>query len=101
MDDMVRTQIHIPLGPLLRHRFDNVVPLKTILSQDEIPEIWIIHGEKDDIVPLKMGRSLAQLDMGRIKFLEIPGASHNDIFQTPLPHCLRSALFDPHTPGRD
>ena len=95
MDDMVRTQIHIRLGPLLRHRFDNVVSLKTILSQDEIPEIWIFHGEKDDIVPLKMGRSLAQLDMRRIKFLEIPGASHNDIFQTPLPHCLRSALFDP------
>ncbi len=95
MDDMVRTQIHIRLGPLLRHRFDNVVSLKTILSQDEIPEIWIFHGEKDDIVPLKMGRSLAQLDMPRIKFLEIPGASHNDIFQTPLPHCLRSALFDP------
>jgi hypothetical protein len=33
--------------------------------------------------------------MPRIKFLEIPGASHNDIFQTPLPHGLRSALFDP------
>ena len=30
MDDMVRTQIHIRLGPLLRHRFDNVVSLKTI-----------------------------------------------------------------------
>ena len=98
MDDMVRTQLHIRLGPLLRHRFDNVVSLKTILSQDEIPEIWIFHGEKDDIVPLKMGRSLAQLDMRRIKFLEIPGASHNDIFQTPLPHCLRSALFDPIPP---
>ena len=95
MDDMVRTQIHIRLGPLLRHRFDNVVSLKMILSQDEIPEIWIFHGEKDDIVPLKMGRSLAQLDMPRIKFFEIPGASHNNIFQTPLPHCLRSALFDP------
>jgi pimeloyl-ACP methyl ester carboxylesterase len=98
MDDMVRTQIHIRLGPLLRHRFDNVVSLKTILSQDVIPEICIFHGEKDDIVPLKMGRSLAQLDMRRIKFLEIPGASHNDIFQTPLPQCLRSALIDPIPP---
>jgi pimeloyl-ACP methyl ester carboxylesterase len=93
MDDMVRTQIHIRLGPLLRHRFDNVVSLKTILSQDEIPEICVFHGEKDDIVPSKMGRALAQLDTDRIKFLEIPGASHNDIFQIPLPQCLRSALF--------
>jgi pimeloyl-ACP methyl ester carboxylesterase len=93
MDDMVRTQIHIRLGPLLRHRFDNLVSLKTILAQNEIPEICIFHGEKDDIVPLKMGRALAQLDPRRIKLLEIPGAGHNDIFRIPLPQSLRSALF--------
>jgi pimeloyl-ACP methyl ester carboxylesterase len=98
MDDMVRTQIHIRLGPLLRHRFDNVVSLKTILSQNEVPEICIFHGEADDIVPSKMGRSLAQLDTNRIKFFEIPGAGHNDIFQLPLPHSLQSALFDPIVP---
>jgi uncharacterized protein len=98
MDDMVRTQIHVRLGPLLRHRFDNVVSLKAILSQNELPEICIFHGEADDIVPSKMGRSLAQLDTNRIKFFEIPGAGHNDIFQVPLPPTLQSALFDPIVP---
>ncbi|HTC13056.1 MAG TPA: alpha/beta hydrolase [Chthoniobacterales bacterium] len=93
MDDMVRAQIHIRLGPLLRHRFDKHVSLKTILAQNEIPEICIFHGEKDDIVPLKMGRALAPLDPHRIKLLEIRGAGHNDIFQTPLLQSLRSALF--------
>ena len=98
MDDMVRNQIHIRLGPLLRHQFDNVASLKAILSQKEMPEICIFHGEADDIVPSKMGRSLAQLDPNRMKFFEIPGAGHNDIFQIPLPQSLQSALFDAIVP---
>ena len=95
MDDMVRTQIRIPLGRLLRHRFDNVASLKTILAQKKIPEIFLFHGKADEIIPPRMGRALANLDPIRIKFSEIPGASHNDIFQMPLPQSLQSALFGP------
>ena len=92
MDDMVRAQIRISLGPLLRHRFDNMTSLKTILSQKQVPEIYIFHGEADEIIPLKMGRALAQLDPSRINFVEIPGARHNDVVQMALPLGLRSAL---------
>jgi uncharacterized protein len=94
MDDMVRAQIRIPLGFFLRHRFDNIASLKTILSQKRIPEICIFHGQADEIVPPKMGRALSQLDPVRIKFCEISGARHNDIFQTPLAPGLQSAFFD-------
>jgi pimeloyl-ACP methyl ester carboxylesterase len=93
MADMVRAQIRIPLGGLLRHRFDNVESLKAILSQNEVPEIRIFHGQADEIVPAQMGRTLAQLDPSRIKFSEIPGVRHNDIVQSPLPLSLQSALF--------
>jgi uncharacterized protein len=93
MDDMVRTQIHIPLRRLLRHRFDNVASLKTILSQSETPEILIFHGQADEIVPAHMGRTLAQLNPNRIQFDEIPGARHNDVLQMPLSRSLQSALF--------
>jgi len=93
MDDMVRTQIHIPLGRLLRHRFDNVASLKAILSQNAVPEICIFHGQSDEIIPLKMGQALAQLDPSRIKFSEIPGSGHNEIIQMALPLSLQSALF--------
>ena len=85
MDDMVRTQIRIPLGRLLRHRFDNLVSLKAILSQNQVPEICILHGEADEIVPPKMGRALAQVDPSRIKFAEVPEAGHNDVVQMALP----------------
>jgi pimeloyl-ACP methyl ester carboxylesterase len=93
MGDMVRAQIRIPLGRLLRHRFDNVASLKEILSQNKVPEIYILHGQADEIIPPKMGRALAQLDPSRIKFAEIPGAGHNDIIQMALPLGLQSELF--------
>jgi pimeloyl-ACP methyl ester carboxylesterase len=95
MDAMVRAQIHLPLGRFLRHRFDNITALKAILSQKEVPEISIFHGQADEIIPSKMGRALADLDPDRIKYFELPGASHNDIFQMPLALSLQSALFGP------
>jgi uncharacterized protein len=95
MDAMVRAQIHLPLGRFLRHRFDNITALKAILSQKEVPAISIFHGQADEIIPSKMGRALADLDPDRIKYFELPGASHNDIFQMPLALSLQSALFGP------
>jgi pimeloyl-ACP methyl ester carboxylesterase len=90
MDDMVRAQICISLGRLLRHRFDNMTSLRAILSQNQVPEINIFHGEADEVIPMKMGRTLAQLDPSRIKFVEIPGARHNDVVQMArLAHGLR------------
>jgi uncharacterized protein len=93
MDDMVRAQIGISLGPLLRHRFDNIRSLKAILSQNWKPEIYIFHSEADEIIPVKMGRALAELDPSRIKFFEIPGTHHNDIV-----HVALSLAWKSHEP---
>ena len=95
MGDMVRAQIHFSLGRLLRHRFNNVTSPKALLSQNQAPEIYIFHGEADEVIPLKMGRALAQLDPSRIKFVEIPRARHNDVIEMALPLGLQSALFEP------
>lgn len=89
MDEMVRKQIGITLGPLLRHRFDNITSLETILSQNRVPEILILHGQSDDIVPLRMGAALAQLNPRRIKFAAVPEAGHNNIIQKALPLILQ------------
>lgn len=90
MDEMVRNQLGIPLGPLLRHRFDNITSLETILSQNQVPEIAILHGQSDDIVPVRMGAALAQLNPRQIKFTAIPGAGHNNIIQKALPLILQT-----------
>ena len=73
------------LGPILRHRFDNITSLETILSQNRVPDISILHGKLDHIVPVRMGAALAQLNPSRIKFAAIPEAGHNDIIQKALP----------------
>jgi pimeloyl-ACP methyl ester carboxylesterase len=90
MEDMVRKQIGITVGPLLRHRFNNVTLLKTILSQNRVPEISILHGKLDDIVPLRMGVALAQLSPTEIKFAAIRKAGHNDIIQQAFPLLLQT-----------
>jgi pimeloyl-ACP methyl ester carboxylesterase len=90
MNEMVRKQIGITLGPLLRHQFDNITSLQTILSQNRVPEIAILHGQSDDIVPLRMGAALAQLNPNRIKFAAIPEAGHNDIIQKALSLILQT-----------
>jgi uncharacterized protein len=94
MDAMVRATIRISLGQLLQHRFDNVNSLKAILSSKQVPSILIFHGEKDEIIPLKMGRALAQLDPTRIRFVPVPGAHHNDVIEKALPLGLQSALLN-------
>jgi uncharacterized protein len=92
VDEMVRRQIHISLGPLLRQRFDNIASLKAILSHNLVPEIYIFHGEQDEVIPLHMGRTLSQLDPGRINFVVVVGAHHNDVIEMALPSGLQSAL---------
>ena len=93
MNEMVRKQIGITLGPLLRHRFDNMTSLETILSQNRVPEIAILHGQSDNIVPLRMGAALAQLNPSRIKFAAISEVGHNNIVQNALPLILQTMGF--------
>ncbi len=92
MDAMVRATIRFSLGPLLQHQFDNVNSLKAILSSKQVPDIFIFHGEADEIIPLEMGRALAQLDSRRIRFVVVPGAHHNDVVEKALSLGLQSAL---------
>jgi uncharacterized protein len=96
MDDMVRNQIGFSLGPLLQHRFDNRALLQTILANNRAVEISIVHGQSDEIVPFRMGATLAQLDSSRIKFVAVAGAAHNDIIQKALPQIVEAMI-----PGSD
>jgi len=89
--DMAQRLIFIRLDAFLRHRFDNVVRLKSILAQDPVPIIAIFHGDLDSVIPVQMGRNLSTLD-SRIRFVEIPGAGHNDIIHRSAPKSFLEAL---------
>jgi uncharacterized protein len=80
MEDMVKRFTGIRPGMLLLDRFDNVFALDRVCAQTPPPKVTIIHGEKDNLIPVSMGRSLAQSVPNLIEFHSIPGASHNSVF---------------------
>jgi uncharacterized protein len=82
MLDMACRQIGIPLCYLLRHNFDNRAKIKELLARANPPGIYIVHGDQDDTIPVRMSRELAQTFGGGIKYQEIPGGNHNTILYT-------------------
>ncbi|MEM7601035.1 MAG: hypothetical protein AAF357_06420 [Verrucomicrobiota bacterium] len=66
---------------ILSHRYDNERSIDAILHSGRPVEITIYHGENDRLIPISMGRSLAQRDEAgkRIEFIPVQEAGHNDI----------------------
>ena len=77
--DMVRHLFGGWLVPLLRHPFENRKPLQMVLERNPTPVILIAHGDRDEVVPVEMGRELATLNPKQIEYLEVPDTGHNDI----------------------
>jgi uncharacterized protein len=80
MEDMVKRFTGIRAGMLLFDRFDNIQALGRVYAQTPPPKVTIIHGEKDVLIPVSMGRSLAQNLPAPIEFHGIPGANHTTVF---------------------
>jgi uncharacterized protein len=80
MEDMVKRFTGIRPGMLLLDRFDNVGALSRVCAQTPPPAVTIVHGEKDALIPVSMGRSLAQTLPNPTEFHSMPGASHNSVF---------------------
>jgi fermentation-respiration switch protein FrsA (DUF1100 family) len=70
--DMGRT-VAGPLAPLvIRDRFDSLSKIARIASP-----LVLLHGTRDDVVPVEMGRRLAAARPGA-RYVEVPEATHND-----------------------
>ena len=62
-----------PLAPLLvPDRYDNLAKLPRVACP-----VAILHGGRDDVVPVAMGRALAAARPGT-RYLEVPQATHNE-----------------------
>ena len=66
----------IPVGLLLKHRFDNDTKIGKIAAP-----ILVIHSREDTIIPYRHGRGLFDLANGPKTFLELHG-DHNDCIFT-------------------
>ncbi len=76
MKDMARRTVGWPLCELLVHRFDNHARLSEIAA--DLPPTTIIHGDRDPLIPLRMGQELAAAHPS-ISLSVIVGAGHNDV----------------------
>ena len=61
----------LPVGLLLRHRFDNL----SVVPQITAPSM-ILHGDRDSVVPQSMGRRLAEAMGGPCEFIDAKGEGH-------------------------
>jgi len=57
MEDMVKRFTGVRPGMLLLDRFDNVEALSGVCAQIPPPAVTVVHGEKDALIPVSMGRS--------------------------------------------
>jgi len=76
--DMAKVMTGLPVGWLVRHRFDNRVALRALGQRGG--RAWIVHGTVDEVIPVEMGRTLAREFPALVTIREVPDAGHNDIF---------------------
>jgi fermentation-respiration switch protein FrsA (DUF1100 family) len=65
----------LPVGPFIRTRYDNVAKVPRL----KVP-ILVLHGERDGIVPFRLGRAVFDAAPAPKRFYAIPGADHNDTY---------------------
>lgn len=77
--DMARRAFpFLPLRLILRLRMDNRAAIRSLRRP-----ILFIHGTRDEIVPLAMGRELhREAADPRSRMVEVPGAMHNSVWMT-------------------
>ena len=79
--DMARRTVGWPLCYLLLDNYDNRARLLQITARKPMPRVEILHGSVDKLIPVAMGRELAELD-ARVRFREFAGMGHNDILHS-------------------
>ncbi len=62
------------LSRLMADRFDSLSKIRNVVSP-----LFIIHGDKDEVLPLSMGIALSQESPVSTQFVTLSGANHDDI----------------------
>ncbi len=77
--DMAVRVVGKPLHMLLMENFDNEAHLSELVKRNPLPRIAILHGDMDEIIPVKMGRKLGKMFPDIITYQEIKNGDHNTI----------------------
>ena len=65
-----------PLSYLLSENYDNLSCLRELARRSPPPRVEIFHGTKDDIIPVRMSRALAENFPAFVKFHPVAGGDH-------------------------
>ncbi len=103
MKAMARKQLGGFFELLLSHHYNNETSIDGLLAKSERPEIILFHGDRDPMIPIQMGLSLAARANkdGQIAFSRVPGATHNNIIaaiEDELSTILKGG--EPHSPEK-
>jgi len=77
--DVARGIVGWPLCQLALDRFDNRARLSELAARGRPPGVLVLHGDADQVIPVRMGRELARMFPRMISYREIHGADHNFI----------------------
>jgi pimeloyl-ACP methyl ester carboxylesterase len=95
LDDEVKSLFGDVKGSLVNvlnpEAYNNIRQIKLVLQKPDPPKIIIIHGDQDEIVPVRMGRELAALS-DSIEYHEIPGAGHPGLIKQEI-DLIKSIMF--------
>ncbi|MFL6520286.1 MAG: alpha/beta fold hydrolase [Chthoniobacterales bacterium] len=65
-----------PLSYLLSENYDNLTCLRELARRSPPPRVEIFHGTKDDTIPVRMGRAVAEQFPAFVKFHAVEGGDH-------------------------
>ena len=65
----------LPVGAVVRSRFDSLSKIDRVRAP-----IMVLHGDRDETVPIEMGRELWKSAREPKAFFTIEGAGHNDTY---------------------
>ena len=77
--DVANTVLPV-IGPVLFRGLDS----KSKIAKVRAPVLFF-HGDRDDIIPLRLGRALFNAAPQSKSFWEVRGAGHNDLVETAGP----------------
>lgn len=86
--EMAWKTVPIPVGWALKSRYNSIGKIRNIQTP-----LAIVHGDKDTLVPIEMGKELYNAHPGRKSFHKVHGAGHNDLSDLGLGEIIRALNF--------
>jgi pimeloyl-ACP methyl ester carboxylesterase len=79
-------------------KYDNVQRLAELAARRDPPQVFIFHGDSDNVIPVGMGQELARLYPAMTTYHELKGVGHSGLFADHMPLILDAMSDDGDKP---